>query len=125
MQKSRGYITHTMQGSRSVPQSVQQKIIRQYCEQNGLQFLLSATEFEGHAIMLEGIKEDCICMYSIWCMPRDKEARKRLYASEKEIRFAAENIHKLDSEFLEIVFAIEDYHGSNEFRDTIAYLKQA
>lgn len=120
--KCRGYITHTMQGDRSVPQSVQQKIIRLYCEQNGLQFLLSATEFEGHSIMLESIKEDYICMYSIWCMPRDKAVRQRLYASGKEVHFAAENM-RMDPENLETIFGVVD--AGSAVHDTVARIKQA
>lgn len=113
-----------MWGWRSVPQSVQQKIIRQYCEQNGLQFLLSATEFEGHRIMLDAIKEDGIVMYSIFCMPQSKEARRRLYASGKDIHFAAENM-KMNKDLIETTFYISEYHASDEFRYTIAYLNQA
>lgn len=108
-----------MMGGRSVPQSVQQKIIRQYCEQNELTFLLSATEFEGHDIMLRSIKEDCIVMYSMWCVPKDKEARQRLYDSGKDVRFAAENI-KMDAEKLEIIFGVIDA-GSSVY-DTVKCL---
>lgn len=116
----RGYISHNMI-ERSVPQSIQQAVIRMYCEKNGLQFLLSATEFEGHTTMLDAIKEDGICMYSIFCMPRDKDARERLYASGKDVRFAAENM-KMNRELVEIVFGVYDARSS--ICDTVARLKQ-
>lgn len=125
MRDARGYISHSMMGRRSVPQRVQQIIIKSYCEQNDLQFLLSATEFEGQSIMLESIKEDTICMYSIWNMPKNKVARQLLYDSGKDVRFAAENIHSIDKDFLETVFSIEDYHAGSQFRETVAYLKSA
>lgn len=118
MSSYRGYISHTMI-ERSVPQSIQQSIIRQYCEKHGLQFLLSATEFEGHSIMLEAIKEDGIVMYSMFCMPKDKAARERLYASGKDICFAAENM-KMDRKLVELVFGVYDARSS--VCDTAAYL---
>lgn len=117
---ARGYIGHDMQGGRSAPQSVQQRIIRQYCEQNGLEFCLSATEFEGQSIMLNSIKEDVIVMYSIWNMPKDREARQRLYDSGKEVHFAAENM-KMDAEKLEIIFGV--INAGSSVHNTIACLK--
>lgn len=120
----RGYISHIMQGVRSVPQSVQQLVIRNYCEKNGFKFLLSATEFEDQTIMFDSIKEKNIIFYSIWILPKSKEKRKKIYDSGKNIKFATENLN-LDIEFLETVFTIGEWHGSSQFCDTITYLKQA
>lgn len=117
----RGYISHCMI-ERSVPQSVQQKIIRQYCKENEIEFLLSATEFEAHTTMLDAIKEDGIVMYSIFCMPKEKSARERLYQSGKDVRFAAENM-KMDNELVEIVFGV--YNARSQFPAITAYLQQA
>ncbi len=117
----RGYISHCMI-ERSVPQNIQQQIIRAYCEKNGLNFLLSATEFEGETTMLEAIKEDGIVMYSIFCMPKSKNARQRIYDSKKNVRFAAENM-KMNKELVEIVFGVYDARSS--VCDTVAYLKSA
>lgn len=119
----RGYISHCMWGKRSVPQNVQQQIIRQYCEKNGLQFLLSATEFEGQTIMLDAIKEHGIVMYSIFCMPKDKKARKKLYNSGKEVHFAAENM-TMNRELVEIAFYVSEYHGGNVFPDSLTSINQ-
>ncbi len=82
---------------RSVPQNVQQAIIRAYCERNGHTFLLSATEYmiEGCTVMLEAaMKEniDGIVMYSLWCMPKCHQKRQMLYDWGKPIYFAAENM---------------------------------
>lgn len=87
MDKSRGYISHSMNGGRSVPQRVQQMVIRDYCERNWLEFLLSATEFEGQTIMLDSIKEDVVVMYSMFLVPQDRSKLARF----KRVCFAAEN----------------------------------
>lgn len=84
-----------MIGGRSVPQHIQQQVIRAYCERHGMKFLLSATEYvmEGSTMMLDAILQedtDGIVMYSMFLMPKDKQ--KRLEAGKhKDIRFAAEN----------------------------------
>lgn len=106
---------------RSVPQSIQQQVIRNYCEKNGLKFLLSATEFEGQTTMLDGIKEDGIVMYSIFCMPKDRADRKMLYVSGKDVRFAAENM-TMNPELVETVFEV--YHARSSIHHTATYLKQ-
>lgn len=87
MRAARGYISHAMRGGRSVPQRVQQMVIRDYCERNGLQFLLSATEFEGQTIMLDSIKEDVVVFYSMFLVPEDRSKLARF----KRVCFAAEN----------------------------------
>ena len=124
MEGYRGYISHCMWGGRSVPQNVQQLVIRNYCEKHGLTFLLSATEFEGHTIMLDGIRERGIVMYSIFCMPRDKTTRERLYASGKDVRFAAENM-AMNPELVELTFYVSQHHESSEFHHTASYLNKA
>lgn len=116
-----------MQGGRSVPQSVQQLVIRNYCEKNGLEFLLSATEFAGQTMMFDSIKELGIVFYSIWLLPENKTKRQKIYNSGKDIRFAAENLrlNPQTIELIEITFYIREYHAGSQFCDTIAYLKQA
>lgn len=113
-----------MQGGRSVPQSVQQKIIKQYCQENNLQFLLSATEFAGHTIMFDSIKEDVIVFYSIWLLPKEYKKREKIYQSGKDIRFAAECMHELDIKLLETVFKVGEWHENSRFREAVAYIKQ-
>lgn len=93
----RGYISSNMV-ERSVPQNVQQLVIREYCKRNGLEFLLSATEYCNGYIMLNSLFNDKsikgIVMYSMWQMPIDYTARHRLWLQQKneELYFAAENI---------------------------------
>ena len=124
MKHARGYITHTLQAGRSVPQRIQQLVIRDYCQQHGLEFLLSATEFEGHSIMLESIKEPVVVMYSIWCLPRSREARKRLYESGIEVHFAAENI-KMNPEELETIFSVVNYQATPQYQELLQCVKSS
>lgn len=101
---------------RSVPQSIQQLVIRDYCQKQGLSFLLSATEYHEGSMMLDSLLEsdvEGIVFYSMFLLPKDKQARKRLYNSNKDIRFAAENIHKINKELFEVTFAINDYYEKN------------
>lgn len=129
MKGYRGYIGSNLAFGRSVPQNVQQLVIRDYCQRHGLEFLLSATEYhEGNLILnnvINDINIEGIVFYSIGLLPRSKEARKRLYSCGKDIRFAAENIHKIDQELFEATFSVGEYHAGSQFRDTFAYLKQA
>lgn len=98
----RGYINSGMM-ARSVPQNIQQQIIRAYCERLSLEFMLSATEYTipGCTVMLDGILRempyiDGICAYSIWTLPEDKAKRLAVYKSvidaNKVMLFAAENM---------------------------------
>lgn len=74
--------------------------------------------------MLDAIKENGIVMYSIFCMPKDKSSRKKLYNSGKDVHFAAENM-TMNKELIETTFKIGEWSGTSKFRDAIAYLKQA
>lgn len=95
----RGYISTHMQ-ERSVPQSVQQLVIREYCKKNDLKFLLSATEYGDGFKMLESLLQDKsingIVLYSIFQLPYDNDRRKGIYfralMEKKKLFFAAENM---------------------------------
>jgi len=85
----RGYITSRML-ERSVPQHIQQMVIRDYCARNGLKFLLSSTEYHQGFLMLESLLEqdiDGIVFYSIFQLQRGMDN-----LIKKPIYFAAENI---------------------------------
>lgn len=86
----RGYIGSRFHDGRSVPQNVQQLVIRDYCQRNGFEFLLSATEYcmPESTMMLDAIlqeENEGIIMYSIGLLPRKR------YDFKKPIHFAAEN----------------------------------
>jgi len=123
----RGYIGINMNNGRSVPQHIQQLIIRDYCEKNDLKFLLSATEYHSGIMMLYSLLEsdlDGIVFYSIGLMPKSQEARQRLYKSGKDIRFAAENL-RINIPLIETTIKVGEWHGTSQFCDTVTRCKQA
>ena len=74
----------TVYGER-VPQHVQNIIIRNYCNQNGLYYLLSSTEYvyDQSDKMLEQVlnevkKLDGVVLYSLYQLPEDNEKREDL-----------------------------------------------
>ena len=88
----RGYISSNMV-ERSVPQNVQQLVIRDYCKRNGLEFLLSATEYcFGGTKILDAIQEDGIVFYSLF------QLQCLSILHYKECHFAAENIKAITTE---------------------------
>lgn len=120
MNRVRGYIfSRPFMGER-VPQHVQNLVIRDYCEKNNLQYLLSATEYampECHLI-LEQIIEELpelfgIIVYSLFQLPEDANLRKEIYQqvieNKKNIYFAVESIKAnkiLDFEQIETLWKI-------------------
>ena len=86
-----------------VPQSVQNLVIRDYCEKNKLFLLLSATEYamENSDLMLFKIlnelkKLDGIVAYSIFQLPEDNIRRnfffKKILKNKKSVYFALEGL---------------------------------
>lgn len=106
----RGYITSHMQ-ERSVPQHIQQMVIREYCKKNEFDFLLSATEYhEGTKMLISILQEDIagVVMYSIFQMPTDKTKRYEIYYYGR-LHFAAENMcvtNKQEQDKLEDIFLL-------------------
>jgi sporadic carbohydrate cluster protein (TIGR04323 family) len=101
MKKLKGYIfSRSFMGER-VPQHVQNLVIRDYCNKNKFQYLLSATEYamEGcHLILEQLIQEissmDGIALYSMYQLPEESNKRKEIYnkitISEKSLHFCVE-----------------------------------
>lgn len=96
----RGYISTNMQ-ERSVPQSVQQMVIREYCKKNDLKFLLSATEYnmkDSIIVLRSTLREKVagVVFYSIFQLPQDSNTRVSILRgalrARKRVHFAAENI---------------------------------
>tara|TARA_B110000008_G_C16782173_1_gene489134 strand:+ start:281 stop:694 length:414 start_codon:yes stop_codon:yes gene_type:complete len=105
----RGYIFSRPFMRERVPQHVQNIIIRDYCTKNGIQYLLSATEYamENSALMLRQLVKDLsnidgIVAYSIFQMPEDDNERQRIFNRiillNKEIHFAVEGLSIYDNE---------------------------
>ena len=99
----RGYIfSRPFMGER-VPQHVQNMVIRDYCKKQGLQYLLSATEYampNSHLILQQVLDElselDGIIFYSLFLLPEDTTERDRviqiILKKEKTIYFAVEGL---------------------------------
>ena len=82
----RGYISSRPFGGERAPQHVQNIIIRSYCSDLGIRFLLSATEvaMPNTFIVLEQVLRDIesvegVVFYSLLQLPEDKSARNRIY----------------------------------------------
>jgi len=103
MKKVRGYIySRPFMGER-VPQHVQNMVVRDYCQRNGLDFLLSAAEYAmpDSDLMLEQLlfelKDiDGIIAYSLFQLPEDSIKRHRIYNQiidmKKNMYFAVEGL---------------------------------
>lgn len=103
MNKVRGYIfSRPFMGER-VPQHVQNLVIRDYCERNHLQFLLSATEYampNCHLIFEQILSElsdlQGLVAYSLFQLPENAERREHIYQQllqkNKILHFAVEGL---------------------------------
>ena len=103
MNKVRGYIfSRPFMGER-VPQHIQNQVIRDYCNRNQLQFLLSSTEYaiQDCHLMLEQVLCNLdtisgIVAYSLFQLPEDQILRKAIYDrfinEKKALHFAVEGI---------------------------------
>ena len=105
----RGYIFSRPFMEERVPQHVQNIVIRDYCTKQGIQYLLSATEYamENSALTLRQLVKDLssidgIVAYSIFQMPEDDYERqfilKSILSSKKEIHFAVEGLSVYDND---------------------------
>lgn len=99
----RGYVFSRAINGQVIPQRVQNLVLRTYAEKNGLQYLLSATEYHmpGSFMMLESLYPTLpglagILLYSISMLPERREQRLRLYdavfGAKAGLRFALEEL---------------------------------
>ena len=121
MNKVRGYIFSRPFLGERVPQHVQNLVIRDYCNKQGLQYLLSATEYamaNSHLILQEVLEElsklDGIVFYSLFLLPEDKAERDRviqiILKKEKTIYFAVEGLrmsNKTEHERIENIWQVK------------------
>ena len=88
MQRCRGYIGSREYAGTKTPQHIQNLTIRDYCQKNRMQYLLSITEYAmpGCYLMLqelltEAAELDGVVLYSWWMLPKKKERRLELCRS--------------------------------------------
>jgi sporadic carbohydrate cluster protein (TIGR04323 family) len=134
----RGYIFSRPFLGERVPQHVQNLVIRDYCNKQSLQYLLSATEYamaNSHLILQQVLEElsilDGIVFYSLFLLPEDKTERDRvinfILKKEKTIYFAVEGLrmnNKTEHERIENIWQVKkvlpnclmkyDYKGNLE-----------
>ncbi len=75
-----------MEMGRSTPQHIQQLVMREYCKERNMTFLLSAVEYRmpGCTMILDAILADLnslegVVMYSLYLFPQSREKRMKMY----------------------------------------------
>lgn len=122
MKKTRGYVfSRSFFGSR-VPQHIQNLVIRSFCKNNKLIYLLSAAEYSmenSYHILNSTIKQldgiDGIVFYSIFQLPDKINDRKKIYKKmlekKKKLYFAVENLslkNNSDIEKIENILVVQN-----------------
>ena len=121
IKKVRGYIFSRKFLDERVPQHVQNIVIRDYCKNNNLQYLLSSTEYileDNHLMMQQLMNElnkiDGIVAYSLFQHPKNKQKRQKIYQkilkNNKELHFAVEKLkitNKKDTSLIEQIWQIK------------------
>ena len=109
MKNVRGYnFSRTFMGER-VPQHVQNIVIKDFCQKNDLNFLLSATEYsmKNSFFILNQLINNLngihgIVAYRIFQMPKNNEKRKKIFniilKKKKNLFFACENLQMSNTE---------------------------
>lgn len=134
--QARGYISSRQFRGQRVPQHIQNIVIRKYCEDRGLQYVLARAEYNFNnrynqlwAGLEEGMKN--IVFYSICQLPECTESRKDIYdkcrvngitlhfATELEM-FNASSASKIE-ETIRIIDAIR--HSSQISRKDLLYIR--
>lgn len=120
----RGYIASRLVRGLNQPQNVQNLVIRDYAQRNGLDYLLSATEYamDGCYMILESVLDELpriegIICYSLFMLPQKQERRLAVYdrilGAGATLHGALENLsvttqadlHKVEDMFLVDHFA--------------------
>lgn len=119
----RGYIASRPVRGQDWPQHVQNLVIRDYAQRNGLHYLLSATEYamDGCYMNLETVLgeldhiEGIVC-FSLFMLPKRAERRRALYdrifAASADLHGALENMAirtEADIARLEDIFLVDRF----------------
>jgi sporadic carbohydrate cluster protein (TIGR04323 family) len=127
----RGYMAFRPGIGRSVPQAVQQLVMRDYCAARGMRYLLAATEYcmPGSRLMLEGVLReleqlDGIVCYSMFALPEKRRHRdavyRRVIGLGRSLHMAAERFVVRapgDVERLEDIWLVKDVVGAQRAED--------
>jgi len=103
VKKLRGYIFSRVFMGERCPQNIQNLVLRDYCEKNSYEYLLSGTEYamkDSYLMLNQVIDEipdiDGILAYSLFQMPENRNDRlkfyKKIISKNGEIHFALEGI---------------------------------
>ena len=137
MKKFRGYIfSRSFRGERA-PQSVQNIIIRDYCEKRSYEFLLSKAEYaikDSYKILFDALKElkkiEGMVFYSVLMLPTNKSLRLKIYNmflnNKKKLLFAVEDLQLKsikDIESIENILKIKKI-VSNNLNNKISFFKK-
>ena len=118
----RGYMAFRPGIGRSVPQGVQQLVMRDYCAARGLTYLLAATEYcmPGSRLMLDGVLREldrleglvCFSMFSLPERRRDRDlVYRRVIERGRALHMAVERFvvrTHADVERLEDIWLVKD-----------------
>ena len=114
--QARGYIKSGPFRGQRVPQHIQNKIVRYYCEENNFEYVLSRSEyaFNNSTCHIEAAmreKYQIIVLYSLLQLPISQAKRRRIYSllakERKELHFACENMKISCHDFIENLRQIE------------------
>ena len=103
-----------------VPQHVQNLVIRDYCKNQGLQYLLSATEYAmaGSHFILQQVMDELpklkgIVFYSLFLLPENNleryQASQIILKNNKTLYFAVEGLrmsNKIEQERIETIWQV-------------------
>ena len=117
MKSVKGYVFSRPFMGQRVPQHVQNLVIRDYCKKQGIQYLLSATEYalaDTYLILQQVLDDlsqlDGIVFYSLFLLPEQKLERDRvthiILDNNKIIHFAVEGLRMSNKTELERIEAI-------------------
>ncbi len=107
----RGYIGSRPYFGDRVPQHVQNLVVRDYCQRNGIAYLLSATEYAMpscyimlHELLREVERVDGFVLYSVFMLPMKRERRdtfcRAIFQAGASIHGAVENLEINDEQGL-------------------------
>ena len=133
---ARGYIASGEFNGNRIPQHIQNQVVKQYCDQNGLVFVLSRAEYwingstdcQLWASLKEGFNH--IVFFSLWQLPETESIRNNIYnyCKKKDItlHFATEriSINASHENFTDIEILIKSSQLISNEMNCHAYLDQ-